>query len=455
MIIKKMSIISFDMSLNHIYFLLAFVFYFIRQYLFSVISSLIGKENYKFGDSKKATKKLFNIYTLIISDLFSVIFVLIIKLRTKDINLDLKEKIKKKEKSSLDLEFIYNDELPINQKKLLLRPLILSVCDFLSQICLFMIYFFVNNDNEFDSMNKVDISCIINILSKFLLSRLILKTYFYKHHYLSLGINILFLIILCILEIIEMEHTLVNVLYSITRIFTTICYSLGDIIGKRALIEEFLSPYSLLLYKGLYEIFILLIFSIPFIFIERDDEIVFSKMILFMNSGKKIMFNIFYMISNFIYNIFIWIIIDRFSPNDRAMASVIEAITDRIFILIFQTNKFEENLSFSILSLIIYFILIIGICIHNEIIIINVFGLNEYTKKKLRNKGDEDYEQTRARIYTNESSNLFIDEYSSRGSSLHNKQSSIEYEMIDKGKKLSLYDKQKSHSKTFSKFYFK
>ena len=89
-----MSIISFDMSLNHIYFLLAFVFYFIRQYFYSAISSLVGKENYKFGESKKATKKLFNMYTLIISDLFSVIFVLIIKLRTKEIN--LKEIIKKK-----------------------------------------------------------------------------------------------------------------------------------------------------------------------------------------------------------------------------------------------------------------------------------------------------------------------------------------------------------------------
>ena len=442
-----MSIISFDMSLNHIYFLLAFVFYFIRQYFYSAISSLVGKENYKFGNSKKATKKLFNMYTLIISDLFSVIFVLIIKLRTKEINLDLNEKKIDKKTSSADLEMIYNDDLPINRKKLLVRTLLLSICDFLSQVCLFLIYFFVNDDKEFDSMNKVDISCVINILSKFLFSRLILKTHFYKHHYLSLGINILFLIILCILEIIEMEHTLVKVLYSATRIFSTLCYSLGDIVGKRALVEEFLTPYSLLLFKGLYEIFILLIFSIPFIFIERDDEIVFSKMIVFMNSGKKIIFNIVYMISNFIYNIFIWIIIDRFSPNDRAMASVIEAITDKIFTLIFQTNKFVENLFFSIMSIIIYFILIIGICIHNEIIVINVFGLNEYTKKKIQKKGDEDYEQARARINSNASSI-----YSGYESNLYNKRSSFEIEMTEKGEKLSAINRQKARSKTLSQF---
>ena len=40
-------------------------------------------------------------------------------------------------------------------------------------------------------------------------------------------------------------------------------------------------------------------------------------------------------------------------------------------------------------------ILIIGVSIHSEIIIINKFGLNEYTKKRLGKKGDEDVELTR------------------------------------------------------------
>ena len=444
-----MSIISIDMSLNHIYFLLVFVSYFLRQYLFNLISETVRKEDYKYGNSKKATKKLFIIYVYIISDLISFIFVLIIKFRTKTPKIESEEIIKKKKSSTKDLEYIVNNELPINRKKLLVRTLLLSICDFLSQICLFLIYFFVNNDKLFDSQNKVDISCVLNILSKFLFSRLILKTLFYKHHYLSLGINIFFLIILCVLEIIEMEHTLVNVLYSIIRIFSTFCCSLGDIIGKKALVEEFLTPYSLLLYKGLYEIFILLIFSIPFMFIERDDQIVFSKMIVFMNSGKKIMFSLFLMISNLIYNIFIWIIIDRFSPNDRAMASIIEAITDKIFILIFQTSIFVQNLSFSILSIIIYFILTIGICIHNEIIVINVFGLNEYTKKRIQKKGDEDYEQTRPRIYSTASTDSYIDD--SRGS-IDYKRSSIDIEMVDKGIKLSLYESQKTHGNTVSEF---
>ena len=37
-------------------------------------------------------------------------------------------------------------------------------------------------------------------------------------------------------------------------------------------------------------------------------------------------------------------------------------------------------------------LLIITICIHSEIIIINACGLNKYTKKIIGKKGDEDYE---------------------------------------------------------------
>ena len=105
------------------------------------------------------------------------------------------------------------------------------------------------------------------------------------------------------------------------------------------------------------------------------------------------------MITNFLYNTFIWIIIDKFSPNDLAMVSFIEGMTVKIFIpLIIQTNRNQTNtisISELILSIIIYIILAIGICIYSEIIIINKYGLDEYTKKKIGLKGEEDTKQTR------------------------------------------------------------
>ena len=37
-------------------------------------------------------------------------------------------------------------------------------------------------------------------------------------------------------------------------------------------------------------------------------------------------------------------------------------------------------------------ILVFGICIHSEIIIVNKYGLNENTKKRFDQTGDEDYQ---------------------------------------------------------------
>ena len=114
-------------------------------------------------------------------------------------------------------------------------------------------------------------------------------------------------------------------------------------------------------------------------------------MIGLINDPLQIVLYFISIILNFAYNIFIWIIIDRFSPNDCAMAMVIEGMIEKIFVL--KNNK-EFKAHLFILSFIIYFILIIGICIHSEIIIINKYDLNENTKSRLGTKGEEDFELT-------------------------------------------------------------
>ena len=171
-----------------------------------------------------------------------------------------------------------------------------------------------------------------------------------------------------------------------------ILYSLEDVIGKMALIEEFLSPYNLLLLKGIYELIFILLFSIPFFFLKKYDSIIFSKMGVLINTFLKVFLQFIIMIFNFLYNTLIWTIIDRFSPDDYAMVMVMESITDKILMLI-RGKSFKIYLH--IISIIIYLILIIGVCIHSEIIIINVFGLSENTKKKLGKKSYEELELTR------------------------------------------------------------
>ncbi|MBR2248354.1 MAG: hypothetical protein IJ880_15250, partial [Bacilli bacterium] len=86
--------------------------------------------------------------------------------------------------------------------------------------------------------------------------------------------------------------------YILINIFSSVCYSFEDVIGKKALIEEFLSPYSLLLYKGVYELIIIILFSIPFFFFKIQDENIFYIFVKRLNSCKKIFLVFILMIIN-------------------------------------------------------------------------------------------------------------------------------------------------------------
>lgn len=388
-----MNFISFSLSINHIFFILIFVVFFFRE-LSSRNKDKLLKENEKskayFGKTKSATTKLFNIYVYTISNFFSFFAVCIIKIRTKR-NYRKSNEIEE-EHSSKSFNYIYSGS-PVKTKKLLKRTFLLTLFDFIAQFIVFFFFFIINNDKKIDLKDRSDMLCIFNIISKYIFSKLFLKsTKYYRHHYLSLAINIFCLIILGGYEFIKLEKNKENLIMLSIRILSQIIYSLEDVVGKLALIEEFLSPYTLIMYKGIYEIFLLLIVSIPFFFIKRDNSIIFSKMDVLMNSSHKILSNVILMLMNFLYCTLIWVIIDRFSPNDYSMSMVIEGLTQKLYQLILEREEF--TLPLSIYVIIIYIILIIGLCIYSEIIIINRCGLNEYTKQNFEDKGVIDYQLT-------------------------------------------------------------
>ena len=176
-----MSLLSFNINLNHIFFFLIFVTYFLREVTLEGIDKILEKDEdeFRFGNSIKATRKLFNMYIFTISNLFSFFSVIIINKWTRRYSLKSSEKLEKT--SSLnEIKYIYTDELPINRAKLLIRTFILTVCDFTAQIIVFLIYFIVNDDNKLNLKERLDMISIFNILSIYLFSKLILKTQYYK-----------------------------------------------------------------------------------------------------------------------------------------------------------------------------------------------------------------------------------------------------------------------------------
>jgi len=179
-----------------------------------------------------------------------------------------------------------------------------------------------------------------------------------------------------------------NIIFYLISVASSISYSFACISSKFTL--TYISPFSLELYLGLIQMVFLALLSIPLIFIERNGENIFANFFEIIDDYKIILLYILEMICIFAYSIFIWIIINKFTPNDYGLSMMVETMIDKIFEYVLIPDSFTNNLFLSILQIFIFVLLIIGICIHNEIIIINKCGLNEHTKKYIAIRGDED-----------------------------------------------------------------
>ena len=88
-------------------------------------------------------------------------------------------------------------------------------------------------------------------------------------------------------------------------------------------------------------------------------------------------------------------IIDRFSPLHAAFVNVVLCLYQYILFMIFD-EKNKKVIYIFIINLICLIIIIFSTLLFNEIIIINAFGLNKYTKKNIliRAKKDNDSENS-------------------------------------------------------------
>ena len=229
---------------------------------------------------------------------------------------------------------------------------------------------------------------IFYILATSLLSRIFLNNYFYRHHFVSLAINIFGLIINAIIDIRNLNKKY-NIILYIIDMAGTISFSFASITGKFLL--TYVTPYALQLYIGLVQIVYLGILFIPLYFVERNGENIFANFFDVVDGYKIIILDIGVLVFICCYGVFIWIIINKFSPNDYALSMMVENMIDKLFEYALTPETFTDNIFISIIQLLVFILLIIGICIHNEIIVINKWGLNEYTKKNISKKGDIDF----------------------------------------------------------------
>ena len=341
-------------------------------------------------------------YLASMSDFLSIIPIIIIKVRTKNISKDIlinesQENIKQNTiDSNNNIEYIYSDinlENNTKRKRRILKfSIIISIFEFLGRYIniIFKIIFINYKSVEKGEQNTI---IFINIISKFVLSIIILHYPFYKHHYVSMGINLIFLTVIVVFDILDLISDNTKIPHVLTKIIRVIFYSFEDVFAKIHL--SFVSAYIYLFYRGIIVNSLALLLSVVFIFVKIPDEqgnnsCVFSRFWKIYDKKINILYYVIQFFNEYLTNLNIFLIIDKFSPNHFAMASILSNFGSSLVFLIHK----RESPGYFFYKFAIYFILIITTCIYTEFIILNFCGLQKYTKVFLQKEATDDIKQT-------------------------------------------------------------
>ena len=394
-------------------------FLFLSYFIISTSRGVINS----FSDPTKDICLIFNYYYLCsFSDFLSIVPILIIKKRTKSSKIYINEEIKA-QKNTEDEELIYVDQSIENKKRILKKiyKIIIgtSICEFLALYSKAIYFIIIQKQNIYYKTVNLNSVLIIDIIGQYIFNRIILKYLFYRHHYLSFFINILFLIILVTMDIIDINKKDNNpeatFIFILIRILSSIFYSIEDAFSKIIITYNSMSPYHFLFFRGIIVNVLVIILSIVFIFIELPDEkgdnsIVFTRFWKVYDKTKNILIAIILFFLDFLYNVNIFFIIDKFTSSHLAMSMILGHFSN-LFISLF---KKDVEISDFFLRLIIYLILIIASAIHNEFIILNFCEFQKHTKIFLEKEAEKDLNQEEYNIsFTDDFNNLGIDEMQS------------------------------------------
>ena len=331
---------------------------------------------------------LFKLFRYYFSHTLSIIFLIIIKIRSKpgrySINNNIVTRQKKKRKTS-----IWINPLNIEQKKLkkgkqiksILFLLLLSIISFISNF--FNQYF----KDEKIKIGKQSIGVFFEIILFPLLSMIILNEKLYRHHLFSLGVISFTLLSLIISFVFYFDDDIIikALWYYLINAFL---YCLYDVLGKKYMILYFNSPYNVMFNIGLIICIILIFLDIIAYYYCKE----ICKIIIGFQNNFSISFIYIFIvviILEFLWNLGIWLTIYYFNPCHFIIS---ESISEYIYYTFELINNYyikKKNIYFwfnIILYSVSYIINIISSLIFNEIITINCFGLSEFTKKKIKER---------------------------------------------------------------------
>ena len=387
-----------DLESKHFLFLL----FFLAMICKSVVKIFLKKQRNK--NEKNVNEKniesfvedFFKLYVYLIGDFLSIIPYLIVKYRMKN-NDKIGDKIEKVESINDDnineSKIIYNHYKPKDKNKCTIFKdlLIYTIFDFIAQIGNTIYLYILYENNLVEGHASFNSITLINIFAILIFNYIFLHERFYRHHCFALMINIICLLILTIFDIIDItkkKEIWMSIIHISIKIISNIFYSYTNVFSKIIFLNDYLTPYSLLLYKALFELVYLLIFSIIFIFIKVKDEPIFVMFGGIFDNTTRISLMIVLILISFFYNISILQLIDKFSPSNFIVARAFENFSS--FIIDDLINGNNYNWIIISFKIIMYILIILASFIYNELIVINICGLSENTKlilvKKSKNE---------------------------------------------------------------------
>ena len=202
----------------------------------------------------------------------------------------------------------------------------------------------------------------------------------YKHHIFSLYI-IIFTSTILIISFVLNHNILVIIKIVFYNLLISLFFCLFDIFGKKYLNMLCDSPYQIMLKIGILSVIILLIYDIIVLIIRGDENTDISGIIIgFKNNLIKPNFTyiILDILLCFLWNGGIWLTLYYLTPCHFIISESISEYLYYINDFILGNNEYETR--DIIIYGIVYILNIFCFLVYDEIIILNIWDLNKYTK---------------------------------------------------------------------------
>ena len=342
---------------------------------------------------------LFKIFRAFLSNEFSFIFLLIIKC----INKSNKKEIIKEENDKIDESDLTIVDIEIknvkkkNQAKSILFLFLLSLLYFGS----YLFNYYVREKNVRLCRNSIGI--IYELIILYILSKLILKEKYHKHHYLSIApicISLIVIFIIYLKELKEEKNSIFNAFWYFLVYYSL--FGLFNVLIKKYFLLYFYSIYFVLLLIGVFVCIPMLIYDIFAFYLNKDASGVIIGFANNITSAKNFFLFIIDLLFLLMSNLGIFWTVYYFTPFHLIICEFISEIIYYYVRLIQLKTKTgvekETNSDFKflyeknniIIFSIIFFINLICSLIFNEIIILTFCKLEHETKKYIKDRAELD-----------------------------------------------------------------